>query len=56
MLYTDREKLKDHRDDKVLAKIDFALDEQSIYGDVWSSDEDDYTGRTEQNSFKKGNF
>uniref|UniRef100_A0A8R1TK75 Uncharacterized protein n=1 Tax=Onchocerca volvulus TaxID=6282 RepID=A0A8R1TK75_ONCVO len=31
MLYTDREKLKDHRDDKVLAKIDFALDEQSIY-------------------------
>ncbi|VDO25496.1 unnamed protein product [Onchocerca flexuosa] len=31
ILYTDREKLKDHSDDKVLAKIDFPLDEQCIY-------------------------
>uniref|UniRef100_A0A915Q3B3 Uncharacterized protein n=1 Tax=Setaria digitata TaxID=48799 RepID=A0A915Q3B3_9BILA len=51
IFYTDREKLKDHSDDKVLAKIDFPLDEQCIYGDVWSSDEDDFTSTIERNSF-----
>ncbi|EJD74911.1 hypothetical protein LOAG_17846 [Loa loa] len=53
ILYIDREKFKNHNDDKVLAKIDFPLDEQCIYGDVWSSDEDDYIGATQQ---KQGNF
>uniref|UniRef100_A0A0R3RHH5 DH domain-containing protein n=1 Tax=Elaeophora elaphi TaxID=1147741 RepID=A0A0R3RHH5_9BILA len=51
--YTDREKLKTHNKDNVLAQIDFPLDEQCIYGDVWSSDEDDYTCTTEQNSCKQ---
>ncbi|EJW83383.1 SH3 domain-containing protein, partial [Wuchereria bancrofti] len=46
--YTDRERLKNCSDDKVLAKIDFPLDEQCIYGDVWSSDDDDYICSTDQ--------
>ncbi|KAL3994622.1 RhoGEF domain family protein [Acanthocheilonema viteae] len=50
--YTDREKLKSHNDDNILAQIDFPLDEQCIYGDVWSSDEDDYACATENNSYK----
>ncbi|KAK6104181.1 RhoGEF domain family protein [Brugia pahangi] len=46
--FIDRERSKNYSDDKVLAKIDFPLDEQCIYGDVWSSDEDDYICSTDQ--------
>ncbi|KAM3719213.1 Ephexin-1 [Dirofilaria immitis] len=53
ILYNGREKLEYHNDDKVLAKIDFPLDEQCIYGDVWSSDEDDNIATTEQNFLEK---
>lgn len=39
-----------------MAQIDFPLDEQCIYGDVWSSDEDDYTCATGNNSFNQGDL
>ncbi|VDK80833.1 unnamed protein product [Litomosoides sigmodontis] len=52
--YTDREKLKGHNDNSIMAQIDFALDEQCIYGDVWSSDDDDYFCTAGSNSFNQG--
>ncbi|VDM95227.1 unnamed protein product [Thelazia callipaeda] len=42
MFYVNQEKME-NRDDDVIAKIDFPLNEQYIYGDDWSSDEDDST-------------
>ncbi|CAG9538273.1 unnamed protein product [Cercopithifilaria johnstoni] len=51
--YIDREKLKNHDNDNILAQIDFPLDEQCIYGDVWSSDEDDHISSVRNNTFKQ---
>ncbi|VDK29523.1 unnamed protein product [Gongylonema pulchrum] len=44
MFYVNPETLKNDVDDDVLAKIKFPLDEQCIYGDDWSSDEEGSSG------------
>lgn len=54
MFYVDSETLKSADDDDVLAKIEFPLDEQCIYGDDWSSDEDDNI--SEHHQGQAGNF